>query len=253
MKTPRLLRVKCKGRPDRAYASFDGKVTWYGNCGKGKDIPDEIEAEFKRDLAKWSTEGHVSVTKNAVVTVAVLIESFLTDLEKRYKGREWEGRNCGIVSEYSQAFKKHLIPLYGDIPVKQFSPDNLLTIRQLMCDDGLYLNTINKRLHYIKQAFKHGLPKRWIDGNQYLELEAIERIQENTYGVPTRKKKPAVRIEHVEKTLKELPYMYRDMVLVQIAGGGMRGQDVRLMRLCDINRETEDAWVYIPHRHKKWV
>jgi len=135
----------------------------------------------------------------------MLIQSFLNDLKKRYKGRDWEGTNHGMVSEYLQTFSRYITPLYGEISVDKFRSDDLLTLRQAMCDDGLYLDTINKRLFYIKQAFKHGLPKEWVDGNHNMKLEAVERIQENTYGVPTRKKQGSVRIELCGKNNEGTP------------------------------------------------
>ena len=233
----------------RAYARFDGVKKRFGKWGDGEKALPEAVAKYNRAVAEYLTTEQSPVSKNTVTTVAMLVRAFTNDLKSRYKGRTWEGQKHGMESEYNQALN-HILEHYGDLPTEEFRSNKLMIVRDAMIKKGLYRKTINKRVKYIQQAFKWGVPREMVDIVTYTSLITIELLKEGEFELRESEPVLSVSVDCVQKTLTQAHYMLKDMIRAEIAGA-MRPQDVRLIRLCDINRDDPDAWVYIPPQHKK--
>jgi integrase len=104
------------------------------------------------------------------------------------------------------------------------------------------------RSNVIKQAFKHGVKFGWVEANTLYALQAVDNLKEGRTTAPEYRNIKPVADEIVEKTLPFLPPIVADMVRVQ-RFCGMRPQDVRNLRFCDIDR-SGDVWIYRPFTHK---
>ena len=138
--------------------------------------------------------------------------------------------------------------LYGHESVDAFTPLSLVFLQKQWVEKGYARLTINFYVSIIKQAFKHGVKFGWVDAPVHYALQAVDNLKAGRTKAPEYRKVKPVDTEIVEKTLPFMPPIVADMVRVQRLCG-MRPQDIRNMRACDIDR-TGDVWRYVPYTHK---
>jgi len=91
----------------------------------------------------------------------------------------------------------------------------------------------------------HGVP-----AEIHYALLSHEHLKKGKTKSHEYRKPKAVPDEIVEKTLPHMTPVIADMVRVQRLIG-CRPKEIRIMRFCDIDRETyEDVWIYTPSTHK---
>jgi len=90
-----------------------------------------------------------------------------------------------------------------------------------------------------------------VDESVYGVLLTVKLPKEGTSQAPEHNVIESVPKDDYDKTCEKAHPLLEDMIRVHFYGL-MRGQDVRLMRWCDIH-ETDDprVWHYKPHTHKK--
>jgi adenine-specific DNA-methyltransferase len=137
---------------------------------------------------------------------------------------------------------------YGDESVDAFTPLSLVFLQKQWVEKGYARLTVNFYVSIIKQAVKHGVKFGWAEANTHYALQAVDNLKAGRTKAPEYRKVKPVDAEIVEKTLPFLPSIVADMVRVQ-RFSGMRPQDVRNMRSCDIE-QTGDVWKYTPFTHK---
>ena len=141
-----------------------------------------------------------------------------------------------------------LVEHYGHVSVDQFSPPALLFLQNKWVEQGLARLTVNRNVTTIKMVFKHGSKYGWIDPAIYHALLSVDNLKKGRTKAHEYRDIGAVDEEIINRTLPFMPPIVADMVRVQ-KFCGMRPQDVRNMRSCDINRNDE-IWTYTPFTHK---
>jgi hypothetical protein len=141
-----------------------------------------------------------------------------------------------------------MIQHYGNESVNNFAPLSLVFLQKQWIDKGHARLTVNRYVCIIKQAFKYGVKFGWVDAQIQYALQAVDNLKAGRTKAPERRDVEPIDNETVDKTIPFLPSIIADMVRVQRLSG-MRPQDVRHMRACDIDR-TGDVWVYRPFTHK---
>jgi integrase len=138
--------------------------------------------------------------------------------------------------------------LYGSTPASDFGPDTLEVVQRKMLEDGLSRTGINGRISRIKRMFRWASKKKLVPKETYYGLKAVEGLQRGRFNVRETKPVKPVLDEHVAAVLSKVNPVMRAMIQVQELAG-MRPQDIRNMRTCDIDM-TGDVWVYKPWTHK---
>ena len=115
-------------------------------------------------------------------------------------------------------------------------------------EQGKGRKTVNRYVGIIKQAFRHGSKFGWVDTQVFYALQAVDNLKAGRTTAPEYRNIAPVSVDVMEKTLPQLSSVVADMVKVQYHGG-MRPQDARNMRACDID-QSRDVWRYIPYTHK---
>ena len=87
----------------------------------------------------------------------------------------------------------------------------------------------------------------WVDAHTLYALQAVDNLRAKRTKAPEYRKVKPVDAETVEKTLPFMPPIVADMVRIQRLCG-MRPQDIRNMRSCDID-QTGEIWRYVPFTH----
>jgi integrase len=137
---------------------------------------------------------------------------------------------------------------YGGESISDFGPLSLVFIRDKWVEAGIARKTINRWTGIIKQMFQWGVTYELVDANIYHALQAVSNLKLGRTTAPEYEEVPPVDLEIVEKTIPFMPPVIVDMVWVQLYAG-MRPQDVRNMRVCDIDR-SGNIWKYTPFTHK---
>ncbi len=148
-------------------------------------------------------------------------------------------------------YREALLPVVrwcGQHPISDFGPLALQFVRDKLIETGYVRKTINDRISCVVCCFQ------WLANNEYCHvdiynaLKAVPRLEAGRTKAPDNPPVPPVPVAVIEATLPFLPPVVADMVQVQ-RYAGMRPQDVRNMRSCDIDR-TGDVWVYRPLTHQ---
>jgi integrase len=142
------------------------------------------------------------------------------------------------------AWVKH----YGNESVDAFVPLSLVFLQKQWVEKEYARLTVNRYVGIIKQAFKHGVKYGWVDAHTHFALQAVDNLKAGRTKAPEPRQVKPVADAVVDKTLPFLQPIVADMVRVQRLCG-MRPQDVRNMRSCDID-QSGDVWKYTPFTHK---
>jgi integrase len=97
--------------------------------------------------------------------------------------------------------------------------------------------------------FKWGVAYEGLEPNISYALQAIENLKAGRTQAKEYRVVPPVPDEIVEKTLPFCSPIVRDMIQVQ-RYAGLRPEEVRNLRGCDINRSDKEIWRYEPYTHK---
>ena len=141
-----------------------------------------------------------------------------------------------------------VVRYYGKKSVSEFGPTSLVFIREQWVKTGIARQTINSRVNLIRQAFRWGVAREIVPADILHALQAVDHLKAGRTNAREYKEVEPISDEILEKTIPHLPPVVADMVRVQRLCG-MRPQDIRNMRSCDINR-TGDVWKYTPFEHK---
>ncbi|MCL2119484.1 MAG: hypothetical protein FWH27_13760 [Planctomycetaceae bacterium] len=180
------------------------------------------------------------------VTVNDLIARFLVWAEKHY--RHPNGEHTGSFQGYRTAVK-HLVTLHGETLVSKFGPLALKAVREKMVDVGWCRTKINDRVGLIRTVFKWGVENELVPETIYRALLAVRGLEQGKTTAPDYPPVTSAPLEDVLKTIQCCHKTLADMIRLQLLCG-MRPQEVRLIRSCDIDKRDSNFWVYIPHRHK---
>jgi integrase len=225
----------------QAIVSLSGKIFYLGKYKSkaSREKYNELVAEYMgndRKLPPKRTQSEYRIEK--------LIFDYLDYAEKYYS-------NNGKPTEAFGHCKTALDPVvrhYGRESISDFGPLSLVFIRDKWVDAGIARKTINRWTGIIKQMFQWGVTYEMVEANIYHALQAVPNLKMGRTTAPEYDEVPPIDLETVEKTIPFMPPIIADMVWVQLYAG-MRPQDVRNMRVCDIDR-SGDIWKYTPYTHK---
>ncbi|MDG2127037.1 MAG: site-specific integrase [Fuerstiella sp.] len=142
-----------------------------------------------------------------------------------------------------------LIELFSSLPVADFGPLKLKLVRERMTDRGWVRNTINDHVGRINRMLAWGVENELVPPHVQAACKAVRNLQKGRCKAPEGKPVPVVELERVEATLPFVGRQIAAMIELQLSTA-MRPQEVRLMRMIDIDRSDATCWEYRPSRHK---
>jgi integrase len=229
-----------------AVVTIAGKDRYLGPYGS----PESHEM-YARLIAELHAGGQQSVTAqpaepqgDAALTVNDLIVRYY-DFAKTYYVKN--GKPTGEGDNIRHALRP-LRRLFGYSTASDFGPKALLLVRQHIIDAGLARKVINARVGRIKRLFRWASRQELVPAGVYHGLLAVEGLQRGRSAAREAGRVTTVPEANIGAALPFLSRPVRAMVQIQELAG-MRPQDVRNLRTCDLNM-SGDVWVYTPWTHK---
>ena len=151
--------------------------------------------------------------------------------------------------------EKFLKP-YMDWPAKDFGPDELLDVQKAMIEYRYYIGDkekrytrrgINDNINWIRKIWKWGMGRCMVSAEQIQGFQEVKPLRIGTTLAPDNIKRKRVTQEEIQEVVNCLGSVVGDMLRI-IWYTGMRPNEVCSMRPCDIIRDDEDCWLYIPGR-----
>ncbi|MFL5328967.1 MAG: tyrosine-type recombinase/integrase [Gemmataceae bacterium] len=205
----------------------------------GKHGTAASKREYARVLDEWQTSLHRGSVADRSINELVL--AFMQFAETYY------GENAMELENYACAFRP-LKATYGDLPVCDFGPLRLKTIRGQMITSGLARKTINRRISRIKRLFKWGTEEEIVPPMAYHALQAVAGLSLGRSDAKESEPIKPIQDVFVDATLPHVGRSVRAMIELQRLTA-MRPGEAVIMRACDLDT-TGDVWLYRPKHHK---
>jgi integrase len=225
---------------DLAMVYVNGKAKYLGKFNSP-----EAKAAYKAFVAEWATGSApvapvdlVPITAPHVLTIAEALIQYKGHAERYYQSREVDN------------LKEALRPVrekFGYLPMYDFGPIQLRSLRNHWIEQGLARNTINARVIRLNRFFRWACSYEMIPTSVLDRLNTVESLMPGRGGKETRPKMP-VTWELVEATLPHLPEMVQAMVLFEWHTGA-RPAEVTTITTGEIRR-TGEVWLATMAKHK---
>ena len=230
-RTPKMTRNR-----NTAIVCIDGQTIRLGRWGSA-----EADDAYLRLIAEWMQNNRQlpdPTPEDEPATVTEVCVEYIKNARENRDPRDLD----------------HIVPtlkiarqLYGSEPVESFGPKRLRIVRQQMIDKGLARSTINKRVKWVRAAFRWAASHELVNERIYRRLDTVEPLRRGDGGRETERVKPVPR-SHIRRVRRLVPRPVRGLIDLQLLTGARAGELVRL-RATDL--ETRNAvWTYRPEDHK---
>jgi integrase len=223
----------------QAFVELSGNRIYLGKYGSKAS-----RVEYDRLLAEWLANGRKAPQVTPSQTTCRELALAFLDWAKEYHALQPKTQG------HCKTAMKFLVKYCGKQYVDTITPAVLLQLQTHLVEHGYARKSVNRYIGLIKQSFDRGVLLGLVEGNTVYALRVVKNLKMGrTKAHEYRKVKP-VPDDVVEKTIPYMPPIIADMVRVQ-RWSGMRPQDVRNLRPCDIDRSrTDGIWLYRPYQHK---
>jgi integrase len=235
---------------NQACVYLDGKVRYLGTWG----TPD-AEAAYKAVLIEWANGQTCSKpVVSPADTTPIVAPHRLTIAEAVVEYKSHAAPYYGSSREMDN-LREAIGPArekFGYLPMADFGPLQLRTLRNGWIEQGLARNTINARVIRLKRFFRWAVSHELIDAAVLARLDSVESLMPGRGGKETKPKQP-VNWEAVEATLPHLPEMVRAMVLFGWHSGARPAEITGLTTkavITAVGYPTADVWVIELAKHK---
>jgi integrase len=147
---------------------------------------------------------------------------------------------------------RHLINLlvetFGPLPVGQFGPKQLRTLRAAMVRRGWCRSHVNRQCVRLKTLWRRAAEEGVVPAAAWDALRTVPALPPHSPGVKEPKPPAVATWRDVRLVIRHCSRPVRAMVLVQWFAG-MRSGEVRTLRTCEVDA-SGDVWTYRPERHK---
>ena len=203
----------------------------------------ESHKEYARIIAEsQSKPAFLPLRGEKSVTLDEVAEAYLEHAEKRFDRNHSENYRTAL---------GFALDLYGHLPVDEFSPLKLKTVRDEMVRSGRFCRAVvNRYASRILTALSWGVENELVEPRTEQRLRAVQSLPKGAPGTFDHKKRRDVPDEVVKRTLPFLPLTVAAMVQIQRLTG-LRPSEVCKMRVGDIDKtQGNGLWYYTPEHHK---
>ena len=115
---------------------------------------------------------------------------------------------------------------------------------------GWLRKTINRNITRIVRMLRWGVEEEWVPPYVLEMCREVRNLQAGRCGdIPEGKPIEPVDIKRVEAVKPFVSRQVWGMIQLQLATG-MRPQETRIVRWCDLDQSDPNVWCYIPRSHK---
>ncbi|MGD9858264.1 MAG: hypothetical protein AB7U20_25260 [Planctomycetaceae bacterium] len=182
-KAPKLQHHKASGR---ARVRIGGVDFYCGPWGT-----EAAEVEYRRILAEWMLTGRVPSRKSErsapSISINELMLGFFNHAHRHYvKG----GRPTAELDCFKSALKP-LRELYGTLPVDEFGPLALKSVRERYVAKGWCRRYVNKSVSRVRLMFRWGVENELVRPDTLAALQAVMGLKAGRTAALVRSPRPA--------------------------------------------------------------
>jgi integrase len=234
-RAPRIPSYRHHKATGQAVVTLDGRDHYLGR----HDTP-ASRAVYDRLVAQWLAKKPAAPS----LTVDEIVLRYMEFVRSYY-------RKAGVETSEVANIKLSLRPLharFGALPVVEFGPRALKTVRQDLIDSGVSRREINRRVGRIRRMV------RWATAEELIPatiITALATVADLKKGRSTARETEPVRPvpeAHVDAILPFVSRQVRAMIELQRLTA-MRPGEVCQMRTGDLD-VTGRIWTYTPQGHK---
>jgi integrase len=204
--------------------------------------------EYDRVVAEWLARGRTPILdedRDGEITVVELIAAYRKHAERYYRKAGKVTNEVTAILSAAGIVKR----LYARDPASSFGPLKLQAVQQAMIRANWSRKHVNKQISRVVRMFGWGVSQELVPGAVAHALREVKGLHKGR--TEARETAPVMPVEDsvVNATLEHLPPVVADMVRIQRLTG-CRPEEVCLIRPCDIDTSTAQAWPYRPMSHK---
>jgi integrase len=240
---PGLSRHKATGQ---GVVRLNGRDVYCGRFGTA-----ECEANYHRTVGEWLANGRRlsgpsgdDASGPDDLTVNELAAAYVEFAEGYYRKN---GQPTSEIRDIKLSIRP-LRELFGFLPVVNFSPFQLKTVRQAMIDSGLCRNVVNQRTHRLVRLFGWGVEESMVPAQVHWGLKAVKGLKKGRHDVRESEPVKPVPEAFVDAVRPHVSRQVWAMVELQ-RHSGMRPGEVCIMRTIDVDTSGR-VWIYTPESHK---
>ena len=178
-------------------------------------------------------------------TINELCLSFLLHAEAYY--RTPKGKPSAEVDCFKSAIKP-LIALFGHVPIDDFTPLMLKTVRTQFISNGWCRGFCNKQANRLRHIYKYGVENGLVSATTWQALQAVSPLKRGKTIAPDHKRREAVSDADIDAIRPYLKQNHRDLLDLLRATGARPSELIGLSKAA-IDTTTE-IWVADLDEHK---
>ena len=245
VKTPRTPKYRHHKPSGLAVVRLSGRDIYLGPY----DTPGS-RSKYDRVVADWLANGRrldVRRTTPETQTAFAMCELMVAYLEHAKSYYVKNGRQTGEATNIQDALRP-VMKLYTKLPVAEFGPRALKTVREAMVMGGLARKCVNGRVNRIRRMFRWGVAEELLAPAVLQALQAVAPLKKGRSAARETAPVRPVPDEHIDAVLATVTSTIRAMIEVQRLTG-MRPGELVMMRERDIDKGGT-IWTYQPASHK---
>lgn len=245
VKTPRTPKYRHHKPSGLAVVRLSGRDIYLGPY----ETP-ESRSKYDQVVADWLANGRtldVRRTATETQTAFAMCELMVAYLEHAKIYYVKNGRQTGEARNIHDALRP-VMKLYSKLPVTEFGPRALKTVREAMVLGGLARKCVNGRVNRIRRMFRWGVAEELVAPTVLQALQAVAPLKKGRSAARETAPVRPVQDEHIEAVLATVTSTIGAMIEVQRLTG-MRPGELVMMRPCDIDQSGR-IWTYQPASHK---
>ena len=208
----------------RASVQIDGKDHYLGPYGS-----DESKQRYDELIARWLCAGRKPDSVN--VTMNRLSVLYIEHAQCYYRKN---GKTTSEVSSIRCAFNV-LLSHFGRLPVNDFAPLKLKTIRNTMIVAGWVRNGINQQVRRITRMLRWGVEQELVLAEVHAACKAVAGLRFGRSEATESERIQPVEPSDIAAVERCVSRQIWGMIQLQLVTGMRRGE-VRSIRLTDIDR-----------------
>jgi integrase len=224
----------------QAVVTLNGKDHYLGPHGS-----ETSRQAYDRIVGQWQANGRRLPEESAAGTLMKEVIAAYWCFADGYYRKHGKPTSQHVLIHYVLGV---LRDTYAEVPVIEFSPLDLKSVRQRFVDAGLVRNTCNQHVARIKRMFRWAAEEEMVPAAVYHALQCVSGLKRGRTEAPDRPPIGPVPEEHVKAVLARVRPAIATMIRLQSLTG-MRPAEVVLLRGCDIDR-SGPVWTYTPETHK---
>ena len=242
-KLPALSLITKKGEI-YGRVRFRGEDRWLGK------VSEQMHLEYARVRAHIAEHGCLPTRskdehgKPKPMTVGELADLYEQHVESYYR------KNGEVTSEVNvqKLAIRYLRDRAASLPAGAIGPLTLADCRKAMLAKDVSRKVVNGFVQRIRQCFRWGVAQQMVSPTVLDGLRAVDALKKGRTQARETDRVMPVDPAIVEMAASHVSRQIAAMMKIQLHSG-MRPQEVRLLRWCEIDRSSK-PWIYRPTRHK---